>query len=345
MPALFQLRERPGQVPSAVLRPFGPGGEVAFNTRYRDFEIGVTKPDATNTGPLPGSVLRRVNGSIIIPETSTGEFFENLDIFGRVLNQGNGVTTLRNCRIHVDDAPSTNTGVITNQRATAYTVLIDCEIYGTVSTRHLNGFLGGNTRFLRCKFHDTVDFMSVYTPDAANPDGPTNVSVEGCYGYDLLYYSPDPTHAGTDNNTHNDGVQIQGGAGTIVRGSRFDMTEGPRSYWGPEDGGHPSGGIIGQGVTITPVRGSTHGSIIEHNWFDYGMRGIIAEGTAGLISAKVQGNRFGSNIYTNPATFHGPIVSRAGWFEGFPAVSGPATQGNVYESNGTPVPVLYRGEK
>lgn len=344
MASLYQLRERPSRVPPAVLIPFAGGPEEAFNTRYRDVQVGVTKPNASNTGILPGTVLQRVNGSIVIPETSKGETFENLDIHGRILNQGIGVTVLRNCRIHLDEIPTANTGVVNNQRPGAFTVLVDCEIYSTVSTRLVNGFLGGNTRFLRCKFHDTVDFMSVYNPDNDNPDGPTNVVVEACYGYDLLYYSPDPTHIGTDNRTHNDGVQIQGGSGTIVRGSRFDMTEGPLSHVDLAAGGALSEGLIGQGVTITPVRGSTHGNLIENNWFDYGIRGIIAEGSAGLISGTVRGNKFGENIITDHKNFHGPIVARSGWFAGFPATSGLATGKNVYESTGAPVPVLYRGE-
>lgn len=343
MTAAFLVRDRPGYPAQMILRPFGGGPDRLFNTRYRDVVVGETKPNATNTGTLPGSTLRKVTGSIVIPESSAGEVYENMDIGGRILNQGVGVTVVRNSKIHLDEIPTANTGVITNQRPNAYTILIDCEIYSTVTSRLVNGFLGGNTTFLRCKFHDTVDFMSVYNPDNDNPDGPTNVVVEACYGYDLLYYSPDPTHIGTDNRTHNDGVQIQGGAGTVVRGNRFDMTEGPLSHVDLAAGGAFSEGLIGQGVTITPVRGSTHGNIIEQNWFDYGIRGVIAEGSAGLISAKVRNNRFGQNIVTNPAAAHGPIVARTGWFEGFPAAPGPAGQGNVYEATGESVPVYYRG--
>lgn len=340
---LFYTRPRPEGV-GALLRPMMGGPDRAFNTRYRDVTVGATKPGPDNTGVLPGSNLRRISSSIVIPETSTGEVFENLDISGRILNQGNGTTIIRNCRIHLDVAPEANTAVVTNQRPSASTILIDCELYSTVSSRLVNGILGGNIYALRTKIHDTVDFASIYCVGGDNPDGPTNTTFEACYGYDLLYYSPDPTHAGTDNNTHNDGIQIQGGGGTVARGNFFDMTEGPLSYFNEAGGGHPSYGIIGQGVTITPVRGATHGFLVENNWFDHGMRGIIAEGTAGLISGTVRNNKFGRNIYTSPSTFHGPIVSRPGWFEGFPATSGLATQGNVYEDTNEPVPVLYRGE-
>ena len=327
MTGLYQLVERPGQVPDAVLRPVDGGADRVFSTRYRTVDIGTTKPTADLTGTLPGSTLIPVSG---MTNTVAG-YFENYDFQGPFINQAPGVTVLRNCRIRRLVDPGSATGVVTNQRFDSFLVLIDCEISCTVSTPFVTGVLGGNITALRCKVHDVVDMFGIYCTDT-DPTGPTNTVIEGCYGYDLTYYSPDASHVDTDNNTHNDGIQLQGGSGMVARGNWFDMTQGPLSYYDPVLG-HPSGGLIGQGVTVTPTRGATHSFLIEANWLNHGIRGVIAEGPLVNISGSVVGNRFGRAILDNPAAPYGPIVTRTGFF---------TAAGNVYDDDGSPATIYYR---
>lgn len=316
--------------------------DLIINDRWLTFIVGVTKPTAANTGVFDEDALSVVNGDLLITEPGV---YINLDIKGRVRIQfDEGLAIFYNCRIAPQTDPGTNTAAVINQRR-AMLWLIDCDLTTNVYTWTTNGFLGGNVWALRCKISHVVDFFQIYCTDSTDETGPTGAVIEGCYGEDFLYVSPDPTHADDDNATHNDGVQILGGSGTIVRGCNFQMTESPNSVVGP--GGQPSGGAYGQAVTITPARAAILGFLVELNWADHGVAGTIVVGAAADIEGTIRLNRYGVNIDPSLKGDNGPIIiHRDVSLEGMPAAPAgtytDSVNGNVNDPAGTPAAIYRR---
>lgn len=317
--------------PDPILRPFAGGEDRPFNTRWRDVIVGTTKPDATNTGVWNPDALVAAPGL-----TNTGEaFYENLALSGRFIQQAaTGDVTLYNCSIDMGVIPgAASASVVNTQYPSARLRLIDCTISGSVSTYLLNGVNAWNVEMLRCHVRDVVDGVQVRNHGGAPAGGPVNVSIKASYFHSLMYYSPDPTHADTDNRTHNDmGVQLLGGTGVEFIGNNVVSTESSFSF--VDTGGFPSEGIIGQGFTITPIDALVDDVLIESNWFDHGMRGVIAEGSAAYFGDNivVRNNRFGPNILDDPAQRWGGMAARSTF--------GIHFEGNV-DFDGNPVEPIY----
>lgn len=350
MTAMFRVREHPTDPTRTVLRPFAGGDDLPFNTRWRDVEIGVTKPTAANTGVLPG--VARGSRDIGAFEVTTATVIENMDLTGRILARG--PLTLRNCKIDL----GSQTGNAVEAYRNFPVELIDCTITATGTPDVSNqGVAGSNIRMVRCDVSRVVDTVGVTasTYDGGDPAGDTLTELLACYFHDLAYISPDPNHTGggtegSDNATHNDGVQISNGANLIVRGCRIDGT----LFETVNSGGHgpndPPYGPYGQGVTLTPLLAPVTDALIEQNWFDYGKSGITGTGFPyDIVRAVVRDNRFGPNFTAwdtgDGQTVTRPIDLRAGddW-TGLPATNGApdATNGNVWEADNTPVPVYRR---
>ena len=346
MGRLYRFAERPGEVPPAILRPFMGGADAPFNIRPRDFVLGVTKPGPTNTGVLPGSALTTVSGDITV--TTPNTTLENLDIHGRIFARALNLT-IRNCRIRGLGTPA-GANLVECLRSDTSTLLVDCTLApDTPALSWGNGVFGGDWTALRCDVGHVVDGFGALSM-TGDPAGPTGVKLLGCYFHDFAYFSPDPAHqgqpgAGNDNATHNDGIQIHGGSGTIVRGCYFDMTESP--YSAVSTGGHPSGGLYGAGITLTPNQGPVTATLIESNWLDHGSSGVHGIGPY-PIAATIRNNRFGPNIAATDLNGTG-LARRAITFPAdpaiadvldFPASTGPdLLAGNVDEATGQPTTI------
>lgn len=293
-------------------RPLGGGPDIPLNTRWRDVQLGVTKPDGSNTGTVAGIPLRTVTQEILsITEPNT--VLENLDIHGRIIARAPGLI-VRNCRIRGTATPN---NLIEATRPGNSATFIDCTLIPDVPQLGVDAFLGGDCTFIRCEVAHVVDGWGVLTPvfgGIGDPAGPTGVSLLSCYFHDFLYWSPDPAHqgqpgAGNDNATHNDAVQVHGGYGAIVRGCHFDMTESPYSTVGA--GGHPSEGLYGQGVTLTPNQGAIAGAVVEENWINRGKHGVVGSGVPSFpLSATVRNNRFGPDFVSADVTGTGVVAPR-----------------------------------
>lgn len=335
---LYRVRPNPGDASKLVLRPFAGGLDKPFNTRWRDVTIGSTKPSAATTGVLPGSALTVMGGDQTL---TTPGVYRNIDFQGHVYCRSMGLE-FYNCRFR---GGADGLNLVDCTRPNTSALFVDCTFRPDFVTVNRVGIFGGNYRAIRCQVSNCTDFFGVVTPTgngtSLTPNDPTNVIIEGCYGYDFLYWSPDPSHADTDNATHNDGVQIHGGSGTIIRGNYFNMTESPDST--VEAGGHPSNNLYGQGVTLTPVVGNISNVLIEKNWLSNGVAGFIAVGSPYTLQAAVKNNRFGP---VNPRTIDGitaarRVIVRVGdTIDNFPLVTGPDTvAGNINLEDGTPVTV------
>jgi hypothetical protein len=81
----------------------------------------------------------------------------------------------------------------------------------------VNGINGHDFTLLRCDISQVVDGAGLYNTFAPGTD--LRVKIQSSYIHDLAYYSPDPNHS--DNQTHNDGIQVQGGLGAVIQGNNI----------------------------------------------------------------------------------------------------------------------------
>lgn len=323
----FMVLDKPD---GALLRPLRGGRDLPFNTRWRDVVVGKTPMGPHNTGIYSGSVLTPVPASI---SNGMAGIYSNLALNdGRFLNTATGDVTIYNSLIDFGAVTTSIAGAVTNMAATGGLLnLIDCKVTGHGSTTFRNAIHGWRVHTLRCDISNGVDGMQLRCRDG-NEDGDLDVRSHADWFHDFMYISPDPQQ--DDNRTHNDaGMQILGGRNVEMIGSRIDATEGPMSFVG--EGGVPSGGEIGQGVTLTPTNGKIDDVLIQWNQFNYGFRGFIAEGLAERFgdNIRVWDNKFGPQILNNPSKFYGPIVSRRSFGIDF--------RRNV-DFDGNPVPIYYR---
>jgi len=185
-----------------------------------------------------------------------------------------------------------------------------------------------------------VDAFAIFNGNSGMGSAAVNVTIEGNFCDNQSFYSPDPSHATVDNQTHNDVVQVQGGKGAKILGNNF------QSYFDPELGSYPVNGAtrmpkIGtiakrpqslSCVMLTAGVGAITDLLIENNWMGGG--GIAINGGAALKAASnsytIRGNKFdhgqryGSGNSTTCITIH-------------PDVPTLITSGNIYEDNETAV--------
>lgn len=300
---------------------------------------GTYEPDTSTTGTIPGATLTALTGDQTI--TAAGTVIEDRDITGRVIVQAANVT-IRNCRVRGSGAQSSNTALVVATHGAVSNLLVeDCTLVPDTPSIWWNGINGHDFTAKRVNAYHVVDGMGVYNTNA--PGAASGVLIEACYIHDLSYFTPDQNHAGTDNQTHNDGVQLQGGLGTIIRHNRIDAyyatAVGTVGSIPPNQTGALAAIMLNKNVgTLTDLQ-------ITDNWLRGGNIGVNGGGlarAAGEFLGIFYRNRFsrdqglqgggGNNTWT--VAFDGSYPSSAEADAG----EGTANQ-NVYESNGDPVTV------
>lgn len=186
--------------------------------------IGVDKPGPTNTGILPGVSLTTSSGNITV--TSPNVTLENLDIFGKVTIQAANCI-IRNCRIRgLNSSPgSSDAFLVSCTSGSCVNALIeDCTFVPDYP--HWNwdsGVSGHDYTIRRCDISGVVDGLNVYNTSASQPYA-SNVIIDQNWIHDLGQWSAATggvVHP-SDTVTHNDGIQHQGGYGTLMRGNTID---------------------------------------------------------------------------------------------------------------------------
>jgi PKD repeat protein len=325
---------------------------------------GTYTPDASTTGLLPGwteakltSTITGTNGNL---QLVAGQVIENALIKCRVLRPTTGTATLRNCAITAELYPyqskATASALVDCTATGTGTLLIeDCllEARGLALSYFVDGIHGFNYTARRVRIRHTVDaFGSVNTH---NSNGPINSVIEGCMGGELAYYTPDPTHA--DGHTHNDGLQIFGNSGLIVRGNRIEAIIDTTVAQGAQAPNQLGGGkaiATGQAIAYTPTSGVITGTNVWGNYLDGGQQTITAIPTpkGGSAIGNIHDNRFGRNQIVKSLNTGGspldsgskkrPILIDPGdTATGIaPLASGTSkvdTNGNVYADTGQPI--------
>lgn len=175
----------------------------------------IAEPDASNTGVLPGSNLTVVSGNQTV--TVAGTVLQNLDIYGRVIVKAANVKLI-NCRVRASGTPTTSTGLVDTTNSACKNFYAEhCTIVPDTPSLWYTGIMGHDYYAYKCNIYNTTDTLGVFnTNDTA---GPISVTIDQCYAHDLSFFSPDPGHS--DNMTHNDCLQIQGGSGLRIVNSAF----------------------------------------------------------------------------------------------------------------------------
>lgn len=313
------------------------------------FALGTTKPTAANTGIQPGVVLTTSNGDITV--NTAGAVIENLDIFGKVIIQAANVT-IRNCRIRGGVATS-NVGLVTCFSAACTGARIEfCELRPDNPSVWWDGVIGHGYTAYRNHVYWTVDGFGAYLASGEGLD--VGVQIQGNYVHDLSLISPDPNHS--DNLTHSDGIQVQGGWSGQIVGNNI------QGFWQPNNGtgwpgydpahNDPMNGAINPNATnfdygqstsciiCTPNQSSVQGWLVDRNWFDGGGIGINLPAPAHLAPTlnfgTISNNKFG---HKQGLPYHSALTAENTWTIVQSTNQQATTSGNVYEDSGHPVQV------
>ena len=184
---------------------------------------GTYKPDATNTGAFSTSLPDNGSPSMttrILTHTSP-VVIENQTIWGDLIIRTSAGTTIRNCILRGGShAPSGATAIIDCNNAAAGNVVVeDCTFYPQVFTLGRDGIVGHDYEVRRCNISGTTDGMGMFRLSSQGTD--CNVTAEANYIHDLNWIYPDTMTTSHTDGTHNDCIQVQGGANIHINGNNL----------------------------------------------------------------------------------------------------------------------------
>ena len=238
------------------------------------FVLGQTEPTWANSGSrIPQASLTR-NETINLITSADGQVISGLHLpYGRIEVRHRNVT-IRDCIINIGWAPAgTGPGQRINQQQNVAILAnadyntaglnvefvtadpINAGANNTADDDNVSGFyFMSGARFYRCAVRNVSD---AYMPDIkpATPAAP--VQILGCYA-ETRYL---PFDDETTDGTHNDGVQLTGGDGHIIRGNSLHNPTGGGIYPGTTKT------VLGQCVVFTPYHAPLTNVTVDSNWF------------------------------------------------------------------------------
>ena len=198
---------------------------------------GAYKPDATTTGVLPGTALvawdktPSTTNTYVLDSSHNGKTYQNVIIYGDLSVTATGDVTFINCEfVGGSHVPGTQSGVIDCNPArtgTGKLILKDCTISPRKRSLNRDCIVGRRFRIERCDLSGGIDGVGAFC-ESKNGTA-TNVDVLGCFIHDLSYLYPDYANGVSgstlhSDGSHNDGIQIQGGANIWVKGNNIECT-------------------------------------------------------------------------------------------------------------------------
>lgn len=298
--------------------------------------MGVDKPDATNTGVLTGVTRATINGNVSL---GAGGLLKDKNVHGRVITSGSG-WRIENCLI---DGGTSNPGPLIECYVSGGGLVVDSEICSTPTNMHWNwnGPTGHSFTLLRCNIHHTTDGVGIFkTAPAGGGPGTTyncNVIVQQCWIHDLAWWTANTggiVHS--DTETHNDGIQLQGGTNLQVLGNTIDAYHAHQfSHWWTvgQDPSEPYNFIAAQSLpSSAPYYGGPYQGARSYLYANRGT-GDNASGryNVGNISALML-NRNQGNVHSVNVTDN--------WFNGGNA----CVNGGLTRLSGEELGVFYRNK-
>jgi hypothetical protein len=250
----------------------------AFNN-----SIGQVEPTAATTGyrGLFADLTPYAGSSSLAPGTYEGVRFDVA-----IDTTGNGYT-FRDCLFRGPNAaPSGGRGLLRCDNASSDNVVIEyCTFTPQVTSNLWDGVQGKRYSATRCDVSDVVDGFRIR--NTQTPTGALHVHLVENYIHDQTWF---PDSGQSDGQTHNDGVQMEGGDGSDVViqansfwGRRYSTRSSvspapPDRGTGTEDNGRYSGGAF-KAIQYTNLSGYTTDVSIVDNWF-HGYNMAINAGSA-----------------------------------------------------------------
>jgi hypothetical protein len=178
----------------------------------------------------------------------------------------------------------------------------DTDLVPAVPSLWLDGIKGSNFTAARVDVRGTVDSIKVYGD---------HVRIESSYLHDSALFTNDPNHGG--GSSHSDGVQVLGGDDITIVGNSIS-------------------GAANAALQVTQNYDDVRGLRLSGNWVDGGTctLNLASKGRPSMSGLTIEGNRFGRGSSARGCAI---IASLATSFQG---------GGNVYDDDGSPVPVQRR---
>jgi hypothetical protein len=299
---------------------------------------GVDKPTPDITGTLPEITRSTINGNQTYSGTSTQEF-NNIEFSGKVSITGSGTKIFRNCVFRSNGGSG---GLLHCVNA----LVADVQVYDSLfkpdtPSGTVNGVQGHHFQIYRSRFMDCIDAVRIHNVATDMGDAPTGVILQQNL-FDKHMWVGDAS-SGFADGSHTDGVQIEGGSGTIIRGNYFNgyhnkaivTPAGPpfsrQGYLGAFSGNAPDDTLARSTSCImcTPNVGAVTGIEVRKNWFSGGeiMCNFGNDDNAGNNIGTFTDNRFERNSY-----FTGHTLD-------FQNGASFTASGNVYDDDGTAVTI------
>lgn len=256
------------------------------------FTLGTTEPTALNTGARDPSVLTRFDGNITT--SGNGEVIRNLDVYGRI-TVNHADVLIENCIVRGAPTPTAGDACILATSGSVQRLVIErVSCFPQASRPYMDGIRGHDFTARRVWVRDVVDGFGVFNTVAPDPHQ-IGVRVEGCYVERHAYFSPDANQP-TDNQSHNDSVQLQSGLGMVIVGSAFHGVFGPAGTHAPSVfGTSPSGwpNVSFAWVLLSANAGPVGNLTVTDNWvYGYYLPMNVGGGGSGVNLGTWHRNRF-----------------------------------------------------
>lgn len=256
-----------------------------------EFIYKSTKPSNKNTGVSPNVTLGDFDGSSL-NLTSANTTYDGARFSG-LPGLAAPNLTFNDCLFQGVPGqlgmPNSGGSVKASNANVKNAVFNRCTFRPATGSNASIGLVGHDFTLDRCDISGVVDGVRIY--NGADPNGPSGVEMHGTYIHDLSYYTPFSGHS--DNQTHNDGVQIEGGTGTLLSGCYISARADAHPNFGAGPTATQLPPYVLSALIITPNVGEVHNTRAEYNWFDGGYAPInLSEKGRGAYNFELVGNRF-----------------------------------------------------
>lgn len=253
---------------------------------------GSYKPTAATTGVRSGTTLipytnqfgAIVNGDLVL--STAGVTISGYDIPAFIVVKADKIT-IENSRVR---GPATLPTVGTRNLISAYDLkatnltVQDCTLAPDVADHNSQGIQGRSFLAQRNDIYDTVDGI--------DPLGDATILAN--YIHDLAWFAPDSNH--TDNHSHNDCVQLEGGSATV----QYNNLEGFLSPTFADGPARPYDQANSVMLAVADTTPPTTNLVVSSNWIDGGQVSInIGAGTYTSLGT-IDKNIFGDNQAYSP---------------------------------------------
>lgn len=261
-------------------------------THVRLMGPGSYEPDRSLTGVRPRVSLTTLTGNQTITE---GVTLTAREITGRVDVQTGETVTLTDCLIRGDPTITSEHGVLHLVHSSVADVqLVNCTISPSSPTKYMTGILGHHYTATRCLIERCVDGAGVY--NTSDGDAPSGVTIQGCWIGRHGWWEDAPNQS---DGSHCDGIQLQGGTGTVIRWNRIEAYHDSSIGESPWGRNNDSQYRAVSALMITPNVGEIADIEVYANWFGGGeiCNNVMAGGNSGAFVGTWTGNVFDDDQY------------------------------------------------